>query len=95
MGGVTNGELDPTALSATKIDSATGQMNKYDAAFHGKLGFDKQVTKDFRVRLTGSFYTDHSANSNTLVWRRPHRIALFLCHVECDYCQRDYAQQCQ
>jgi len=66
MGGVTNGELDPTALSPSKFDSATGQMNKYDAAFHGKLGFDKQVTEDLRVRLTGSFYTDHSANSNTL-----------------------------
>ena len=66
MGGLTNGELDPTALTATKMDSATGQPNKYDAAFHGKLGYDKQVTKDFRVRLTGSFYTDHSANSNTL-----------------------------
>ena len=66
MGGVTNGELDPTALTSTKYDSATGQMNKYDAAFHGKLGYDKQLTKDFRVRLTGSFYTDHSDNSNTL-----------------------------
>jgi hypothetical protein len=66
MGGLTNGELDPTALTSTKYDSATGQMNKYDAAFHGKLGYDKQLTKDFRVRVTGSFYTDHSANSNTL-----------------------------
>src|SRR3984885_15148457 len=46
MGGVTNGELDPTALTATKVDSATGQMNHYSAAFHGKLGFDRQVTQD-------------------------------------------------
>jgi hypothetical protein len=66
MGGVTNGELDPTAIAATKMDSATGQPNHYAAAFHGKLGYDKQLTKDFRFRLTGSFYTDHSANSNTL-----------------------------
>jgi hypothetical protein len=66
MGGVTNGELDPTALTATKMDSATGQPNHYDAAFHGKLGFDKQVTKDFRVRLSGSIYTVKSDNSNTL-----------------------------
>jgi hypothetical protein len=35
-------------------------------AFHGKLGFDKQLTTDFRFRLTGSFYTVKSANSNTL-----------------------------
>jgi hypothetical protein len=66
LGGITNGELDPTVLSATKVDSATGQLNKYDAAFHGKIGYDKQVTPDFRVRLSGSFYTDKSANSNTL-----------------------------
>jgi hypothetical protein len=66
MGGVTNGELDPTVVQATKIDSATGQVNHYSAAFHGKLGYDRQVTKDFRFRLTGSFYTVHSANSNTL-----------------------------
>lgn len=66
MGGMTNGELDPTALTSTKVDSATGQMNKYGAAFHGKLGFDKQLTQDLRVRLTGSFYTVSSDNSNTL-----------------------------
>lgn len=66
MGGLTNGELDPTALAPTKEDSATGQMNHYAAAVHGKLGFDKQITKDFRFRLTGSVYSDHSANSNTL-----------------------------
>jgi hypothetical protein len=66
MIGITNGELDPTVVAATKIDSATGQMNKYPAAFHGKLGFDKQLTTDFRFRLTGSVYSVHSANSNTL-----------------------------
>lgn len=66
MGGITNGELNPTVVAPTKIDSATGQTNHYAAAFHGKLGFDKQVSRDFRFRLTGSFYMDRSANSNTL-----------------------------
>jgi hypothetical protein len=66
MGGITNGELDPTVIAPTKIDSETGQVNKYMAAFHGKVGYDKQLNKDFRVRITGSFYGDHSANSNTL-----------------------------
>ena len=66
LGGITNGELDPTILSSTRIDSATGQLNKYAAAWHGKLGYDKQVTPDFRLRLSGSLYTDKSANSNTL-----------------------------
>lgn len=66
MGGITNGELDATVLAGSKIDSATHQPNKYDPAFHGKIGFDKQVNKDLRVRITGSGYTVHSANSNTL-----------------------------
>jgi hypothetical protein len=66
MGGITNGELDATVVAGTKIDSATHQPNKYDPAFHGKIGFDKQINKDLRVRITGSAYTVHSANSNTL-----------------------------
>jgi hypothetical protein len=66
MAGITDGELDQTALAATKIDSATGQVNQYDPAFQFKLGYDKQINKDFRFRLTGSYYGDKSANSNTL-----------------------------
>jgi hypothetical protein len=66
MGGVTNGELDATVIAGTKIDSATNQPNQFDPAFHGKIGFDKQVNKDLRIRITGSGYTVHSANSSTL-----------------------------
>jgi hypothetical protein len=66
MAGISNGELDPTAVAPAKTDSATGLVNRYDPAFHAKLGFDKQLNKDLRFRLTGSFYTDRSANSNTL-----------------------------
>jgi hypothetical protein len=66
MAGVTNGALNPSVIAATKIDSATGKVNKYDPAFHGKLGYDKQVNKDFRFRLTGSVYAHKSAASNTL-----------------------------
>jgi len=66
MVGVTNGELDPTVLAPSKIDSATGKTNRYAPAFHGKIGYDKQLNKDFRVRVSGSFYSDASANSSTL-----------------------------
>ncbi len=66
MGGVTDGELNETVVASTKIDAETGQLNKYDPAFLGKIGFDKQLNKDFRLRLTGSFYTVKSDNSNTL-----------------------------
>jgi hypothetical protein len=66
MVGMTNGELNPTVVASNQIDSATGKSNRYLPAFHGKLGFDKQFNKDFRFRLTGSFYIDNSAASNTL-----------------------------
>jgi hypothetical protein len=66
MGGVTNGELDPTVIAASKIDSATKQVNYYAPAFHGKIGYDRQLSTDFRFRISGSVYTVKSANSNTL-----------------------------
>jgi len=66
MGGITNGALDPTVVAQTKIDTVTGKANVNDPAFHGKLGYDKQLTKNFRLRAIGSFYTDQSAASNTL-----------------------------
>jgi hypothetical protein len=66
MAGITDGELDETVVAGSKIDAKTGQPNKYDAALLGKLGFDKQFNKDFRLRISGSFYTVNSANSNTL-----------------------------
>ncbi len=67
MGGITNGELDPTVIAPTKTDSSTGNINTYAPAFHAKLGYDKQLNKDFRFRITGSVYEDKSANSNTLL----------------------------
>ncbi len=66
MLGITNGELNPTVLAPVRIDSATGKVNRYYPAYHGKLGFDKQISNDLRVRLTGSFYIVHSTVSNTL-----------------------------
>lgn len=66
MAGITNGELNPNVVNSSKIDSATGKLNTYAPAFHGKLGFDRQMNKDLRVRLTGSFYTVKSAAGNTL-----------------------------
>ena len=66
MGGITNGQLNPTVIAPTQIDSATHKLNRYAPAFHGKLGYDKQFKNDFRFRLTGSVYIDNSASSNTL-----------------------------
>jgi len=35
-------------------------------AFLGKVGYDKQLTSDFRLRMTGSIYNTSNAASNTL-----------------------------
>ncbi|MBK5285372.1 MAG: hypothetical protein JJE25_08195, partial [Bacteroidia bacterium] len=66
MAGITNGELNPTVLESSKIDSATDKLNTYSPAYHGKLGFDKQFCNDFRFRITGSFYLVESAANSTL-----------------------------
>ena len=66
MVGVTNGALNPTVVEASAIDSVTKQKNTYGPAFHAKLGYDKQLSDDLRVRLTGSFYNNASSSRNTL-----------------------------
>ncbi|HKQ56984.1 MAG TPA: hypothetical protein VJY35_03880 [Candidatus Eisenbacteria bacterium] len=56
MVGVTGGEI-------------RGQVQKpreRSASYLGKLGYDRQVTQNARVRLTGSFYTNKQAVNSTL-----------------------------
>jgi hypothetical protein len=56
MASVTAGELRGTVLTP----------EQRGPAFIGKLGFDRQVKKDLRVRLTGSMYKADKSMSNTL-----------------------------
>jgi hypothetical protein len=56
MGSVTAGELRGTVLSP-------GQRGP---SYIGKIGVDRNVAKDLRVRLTGSMYKSDKAMSNTL-----------------------------
>jgi len=65
MVGMTNGQLNPTVIKPSVIDSATGKVNKLRPAFVAKLGYDKQWN-DFRVRLTGSVYRLKSTSNATL-----------------------------
>lgn len=54
----------------------TSGLNKGDVtypdnrsfAYLGKLGFDRQLNPDLRVRLTGSYYTVNNTPSATLFW---------------------------
>lgn len=56
MLGVTGGEVKGQVTAP----------EKRSASVLGKVGFDKQIASDLRVRLTGSFYANNSAASNTL-----------------------------
>jgi hypothetical protein len=56
MFGVTGGEVHGQVTAP----------EKRSASVLGKVGFDKKLTGDLRVRLTGSFYANNSSASNTL-----------------------------
>ncbi len=56
MLGVTGGEVHGQVTTP----------EKRSASVLGKVGFDKLFTPDVRVRLTGSFYSNNKAASNTL-----------------------------
>ena len=56
MGGITNGEVRGTILNA----------GKRAPAFLGKVGVDKQLTQDLRVRLTGSALSQSRSANQTL-----------------------------
>lgn len=56
MASITGGEIRGTVLSP-------GQRGP---TYIGKLGFDRQVNKDLRVRLTGSMYKANKSMNNTL-----------------------------
>ena len=56
MGGMTNGEVRGTILNPTKRSPA----------YLTKVGLDRQVSKDLRVRLTGSTFAQAKANNQTL-----------------------------
>lgn len=54
--GLTNGALNQ--------NTASGEGSK--ASFYTKLGFDKQLSDDFRARLTGSWYVNTGTNGGYL-----------------------------
>lgn len=56
--GVTNGKLNQSVTS--------GNDNK--PSFYTKLGFDKQISDDFRARLTGSWYVNTGTSTGTWLY---------------------------
>ncbi len=58
--GITNGKLNQNVVITDQTD------NKL--SFYGKLGFDKQLKDDLRVRLTGSIYSNHGTTTGTWLY---------------------------
>ena len=61
-----NGALAMVAVTGGEIRGAIERPDDRSPSFYGKVGFDRQVTPDVRVRLTGSGYTTAKSISNTL-----------------------------
>lgn len=66
MLGITNSKLNQSVaeiIPATTTVAAPDQNTVISPAILAKLGYDKQIDKDLRVRITGSYY--HVANSSS------------------------------
>ena len=58
--GVTNGKLNQSVVVTDKSDNKP--------SFYGKLGFDKQINSDLRVRLAGSIYSNQGTTTGTWLY---------------------------
>jgi hypothetical protein len=58
--GITNGKLNQNVVKNDQSDNMP--------SFYGKLGFDKQLNTDLRVRLTGSIYTNQGTTTGTWLY---------------------------
>jgi len=58
--GLTNGKLNQSVVVTNSSD------NKL--SFYGKLGFDKQLNNDGRIRLTGSVYSNQGTTTGTWLY---------------------------
>lgn len=58
--GVTNGKLNQSVVVTDQSDNKP--------SFYGKLGFDKKLNSDLRLRLTGSIYTNQGTTTGTWLY---------------------------
>ena len=61
-----SGFLGMVGMTGGEIRGTVRNPEKRAPTYLAKLGFDKQLTHDFRARLTGSLYTTKKSASNTL-----------------------------
>jgi len=58
--GLTNGKLNQNVTVTDNTDNKP--------SFYGKLGFDKQLNEEFRLRLTGSWYINNGTSTGTWLY---------------------------
>jgi hypothetical protein len=58
--GITNGKLNQNVVQTATTDNKP--------SFFGKVGFDKQVQDDLRIRLTGSWYINNGLTTGTWLY---------------------------
>jgi hypothetical protein len=61
-----NGFLAMAGLTDGEIQGNVSKPNDRKPSIYGKVGIDRNLTEDLRVRLTGSVYTTKSSISNTI-----------------------------
>jgi hypothetical protein len=61
-----SGALAMVAMTGGEIQGSVLRPDDRAPSFYGKVGFDRQLNPDLRVRLTGSAYTTSASLNNTL-----------------------------
>jgi hypothetical protein len=61
-----SGMLAMVGITDGEIQGSVTKGNDRAPSLYGKIGYDKVLNEDLRVRLTGSIYTTKSSISNTL-----------------------------
>ena len=61
------GMIAMAGLNSGTINGGVTRPADRTNAYVGKLGYDKQLSQDLRVRLTGSYYKNDKSTSNTLL----------------------------
>jgi hypothetical protein len=64
--GRSNGLITMLGVTGGEVHGQVTTPQARSASVLGKLGFDESLGRDFRFRLTGSFYANNKAASNTL-----------------------------
>ena len=61
-----NGFIAMASVTGGEIQGGVTNPDKRMPNFIGKLGYDKNISDDIRIRLTGSVYTTKGSSKNTL-----------------------------